>query len=138
MATNATLANPRRSWRASPRPIASSPRSFPGYGESTGIDEIHEVLDFTLTSAQLVEEIAGGPVDVVGHSLGGMLAAEFAAICPHLVRKLVLVDAFGLWLEENQLPDLFVLNEKQLKAAKWANPDARIRGRNVVVAGPRR
>ncbi len=97
---------------------------LPGYGESTGLDEIHDVLDMVMILRQLVEKLADGPVDVVGHSLGGMLAAEFAAICPHLTRKLVLVDSYGIWLDANQLPDAFVLNDKQLKAAKWANPDA--------------
>lgn len=29
-------------------------------------------------------------MDVVGHSLGGMFAAELAAVAPHLVRRLVL------------------------------------------------
>lgn len=97
---------------------------LPGYGESTGIDEIHDALDMVLVLRQLVEKTAGGPVDVVGHSLGGMLAAEFAAICPNLVRKLVLVDSYGLWIDDNPLPDNFVMNDKQLQAAKWANPEA--------------
>ena len=43
-----------------------------------------------------------GPSDskglvVVGHSFGGMLAAELAAVFPDLFSCVVLIDAFGLW-----------------------------------------
>ncbi len=43
----------------------------------------------------------------MGHSIGGMLAAEVAAIAPDVVRRLVLVDAFGLWLDEEPAMDPF-------------------------------
>src|SRR5262249_39143246 len=46
---------------------------------------------------------------VVGHSLGGMIAAEMAAVAPSSVSKLVLVDPFGVWLDEAPIPDLFAL-----------------------------
>lgn len=35
---------------------------------------------------------AGRPVDLVGHSLGGLVACSVAAACPELVRRLVLED----------------------------------------------
>jgi pimeloyl-ACP methyl ester carboxylesterase len=95
---------------------------LPGYGESAGFEGIDGILGITLYHRQLVESWGTGPVDVIGHSLGGMLAAEFAAICPHLTRRLVLVDAYGLWLDEMGMPDPFVLSEKQLGAIKWADP----------------
>src|SRR5262249_37189553 len=34
---------------------------------------------------------------VVGHSFGGLLAAEFAASAPNSVGRLVLIDPVGLW-----------------------------------------
>jgi pimeloyl-ACP methyl ester carboxylesterase len=47
-------------------------------------------------SAWLAAELAGeGPVDLVGHSLGGLVAAEVAAERPELVRRLVLVAPVG-------------------------------------------
>ena len=59
-----------------------------------------------------------GRIDVVGHSLGGMCAAELAAVAPQLVRKLVLVNAFGLWLDDRPAPDPFGPAD-EVKAAKW-------------------
>lgn len=40
----------------------------------------------------LLPELADGPVDLVGHSLGGLVACRVAAARPDLVRRLVLED----------------------------------------------
>src|SRR5262245_32739060 len=95
----------------------------PGFGESTGIDHIDNVIDMVLFHRELVERLDLGPVDVVGHSLGGMFAAEFAALCPQLVRRLVLVSPFGLWLEEAEIPDLFTMTPAQLARITWHDPE---------------
>jgi pimeloyl-ACP methyl ester carboxylesterase len=94
----------------------------PGYGGSTGLDTIHDLLDLTLHLRRFVEQWGKGPVDVVGHSLGGMFAAELAVIAPHLVRRLVLVNSYGLWLDETPLADPFVLMPDALAKAKWHDP----------------
>jgi pimeloyl-ACP methyl ester carboxylesterase len=94
---------------------------YPGWGDSTGLESIHDVLDQVMFLRQLVEQFGVGPVDIVGHCLGGMFAAELAALCPALVRKVVLVGAYGLWLDDHQVPDAFVMSDKELKAAKWHN-----------------
>lgn len=96
----------------------------PGFGDSTGIEQIDDVLDMVLFYRQLVEALGLQEADVVGHSLGGMFAAEFAAICPQHVRRLVLVAPFGLWLDEAQIPDLFVMSPGQLQRATWHDPES--------------
>src|SRR5215217_2900851 len=96
----------------------------PGYGESSGLESIDGILGLTLHHRQLVESLSLERADVVGHSLGGMFAAEFAAICPHRTRRLVLVDAYGLWSDDLPVPDPFVLSPKRLEAAKWADPES--------------
>ena len=96
----------------------------PGYGESTGMASMDGMLDVVLYYRELVASLGLAAVDVLAHSLGGMIGAEFAAICPQLVRRLVLVDAFGLWIEDDQLPDLFVLTPEELERAKWHDPAA--------------
>ncbi|SRR5579871_1831139 len=94
----------------------------PGFGESAGFDDNYDIIDVALHYRRLIESWRKGPVDVVGHCLGGMFAAELAAISPHLVRKLILVDAYGLWLDEQPLPDPFTLPPKELERAKWCDP----------------
>lgn len=96
----------------------------PGYGESTGLDAMDHILDLVLHYRQFVERNFDAPVDVVGHSLGGMFAAEFAAICPHLTNSLTLISPYGLWRDDQPLPDPFILNTQELAAAKWSDPSA--------------
>lgn len=96
----------------------------PGYGESTGVEEIDDIFDMTLYYRELIEQLGVGPVDVVGHSLGGMFAAELAVLAPQLVRRVVLIAPFGLWLDETQIPDLFVMSANQLNRATWHEADS--------------
>ncbi len=92
----------------------------PGYGESTPAIPLHDIIDQVLHLRLAVETWANAPVAVVGHSLGGMFAAEFAALCPHLTTRLVLINAYGLWRDDQPLPDPFALPPAALAAAKWA------------------
>ena len=79
----------------------------PGYGESTGEELLENMLDFALHGWDVVSALRLERPHLVGHSLGGMIAAEMAAIAPNDVGKLVLVGAAGLWLPEHPVPDLF-------------------------------
>ncbi len=96
----------------------------PGYGESTGFEGMRDVIDVALHYRRVVESLADGPVDVIGHCLGGMFAAEFAATSPHLVRKLVLVAPYGLWRDDVPIPDPFAIENANFARAKstlsWA------------------
>ncbi|MDA0365687.1 MAG: alpha/beta hydrolase [Chloroflexi bacterium] len=109
---------------------------LPGYGESTGFESIHDIFDMAMRFRRLVEHLGTGPVDVIGHCLGGMIAGEFAATSPHLVRKLVLVDAWGLWIDADQPADPFVLNPEQLKQAKWHDVAAAERETSIAQSHP--
>jgi pimeloyl-ACP methyl ester carboxylesterase len=83
---------------------------LPGYGESSGEELLEDMLDFTLHGWDVVDalNLQSKPV-LVGHSLGGMIAAEMASLAPSAVDQLVLIDSFGLWLDEQPIPDLFAL-----------------------------
>lgn len=111
--------------------------SHPGFDASDDFHGIEDVVDLALLYRQLIER-EGGPVDVVGHSMGGMIAAEVAALSPHLVRRLVLVNPFGLWRDEIEAPDLFVMTPGELRRATWAAPPASAAAANGKPAGPSR
>lgn len=51
---------------------------------------------WTAQVAQVIEEMFDAPAVVVGHSMGGMVAAQLANDHPELVRGLVLVNSVGL------------------------------------------
>ncbi|HLZ31428.1 MAG TPA: alpha/beta hydrolase [Chloroflexota bacterium] len=80
---------------------------LPGYGESSGEDLLEDMLDFTLHGWDVVVALGIHRPILVGHSMGGMVAAEMACLAPDAVDKLVLVDAYGLWLEDEPIPDIF-------------------------------
>lgn len=96
----------------------------PGFGDSEGLAAMHDITDQALHFRRIIRALGTRRIDVVGHCLGGMFAAELAAISPHLVRRLVLVNSYGLWDDANPLPDAFSLAPAQLAAAKWQNPEA--------------
>jgi pimeloyl-ACP methyl ester carboxylesterase len=81
---------------------------LPGYGASTGEELLEDMLDFALHGWDVVGALGvrGRPA-LIGHSMGGMIAAEMACLAPDAVDRLVLVDAMGLWLDEHPIPDLF-------------------------------
>ena len=98
---------------------------LPGFGETRGEEQIRDITDVVLklrrVLSTLVEE---GPAVLIGHSLGGMFAAELAAFCPDLVKKLVLVNSYGFWLDDHPMPDYFVMQEAALRRALWSTEDA--------------
>lgn len=80
---------------------------LPGYGESTGEELLEDMLDFTLHGWDVVEALGLSRPHLVGHSMGGMIAAEMACLAPHDLAKLVLVAPAGLWIPEHPIPDIF-------------------------------
>jgi pimeloyl-ACP methyl ester carboxylesterase len=90
----------------------------PGFGTSTGFEHISDLVDLVLVYRTVVQNWGVGQVDIVGHSLGAMFAAELAALCPDLVRRLVLVDPFGVWLDNAPALDPFGPAD-QVAAALW-------------------
>lgn len=82
---------------------------LPGYGDSEECHALRDMLDFTLHSWDVVGALGLEKPILVGHSMGGMIAAEMAAVAPHDVTKLGLVAPAGLWLDDHPIPDIFAL-----------------------------
>jgi pimeloyl-ACP methyl ester carboxylesterase len=84
---------------------------LPGYGASSGEELLEDMLDFALHGWDVLDVLGltdARPI-LVGHSLGGMIAAEMACLAPELISKLVLVDPLGLWIDEHPIVDAFSL-----------------------------
>lgn len=82
---------------------------LPGYGESSGDEHLWEMLDFALHGWDVIEALGIERPHLMGHSMGGMIAAEMACIAPRDTARLVLVAPAGLWLDAHPVPDLFAL-----------------------------
>ncbi len=96
---------------------------LPGYGESPESAEIRDMLDVTLLTFEVLAAIGLGKPLLVGHSLGGMIAAEMAAVCPNEVDRMCLVAPAGLWLDAYPAPDIFAMLPRDLPAALFHDPE---------------
>jgi pimeloyl-ACP methyl ester carboxylesterase len=93
----------------------------PGYGRSTGEEHLDSVLDSALYQFDLLEELGLERVPVLGHSMGGMIAAEMATLCSHRMTRLLLAAPVGLWIDTAPIPDFFVMSPPELMQALWYN-----------------
>ena len=82
---------------------------WPGYSEHSGEEKLDDMQDFVLHGADIVDALDLHRPHLVGHSMGGMVAAEMAAAAPGLYGKLVLIAPLGLWLEEHPITDIYSL-----------------------------
>ena len=105
---------------------------LPGYGESTGEELLEDMLDFTLHGWDVVDALGLTRPHLVGHSMGGMIAAEMAAIAPNDLGRLVLADAAGLWIEEHPIPDIFAMLPGQLVELLFQDAD---KGQALLTGG---
>jgi len=96
---------------------------LPGYGDSRGEELLDDMLDFTLHGWDVVAALGVERPHLVGHSMGGMIAAEMAALCPRDVEKLVLVASAGLWIPEHPIPDLFAMLPFEYARLLFHDPD---------------
>jgi pimeloyl-ACP methyl ester carboxylesterase len=95
---------------------------LPGFGESTGGELIDDVIDAALFYHQLMDELGLESAHIMGHSMGGMLAAEVAALDVHRAKKLVLIGAAGFWLDQTPIPDFFALDLSELGSYLFHDP----------------
>jgi pimeloyl-ACP methyl ester carboxylesterase len=98
--------------------------AHPGFGPGEGVEHIDDVIDFALYYHDFLDELHIDKPHILGHSLGGMLAAEITALAPSRVNRLVLVGAAGLWLDAAPIPDFFTLNPKQLLNVVLHDPES--------------
>ena len=95
---------------------------MPGYGSATGLEHVADLADLTLYNLELLHELGVTRTHVVGHFLGGMIAAEMAAASPSSIDRLVLVSPAGVWRDEEPVADLLALNANELSERLTATP----------------
>jgi pimeloyl-ACP methyl ester carboxylesterase len=94
-----------------------------GSGTSQGIEHLQDLLDLVLYYGELFDALDLGAAPLIGHSFGGMVAAEIAAINPERVPKLVLVAPIGLWRDDHPIPDISTITPEQLPGMLFADPE---------------
>jgi pimeloyl-ACP methyl ester carboxylesterase len=105
---------------------------LPGYGRSDGEDGLRDMLDVTLHALDVMEKLDLDKPIVVGHSMGGMIAAEMAAIAHTEISRLCLIAPAGLWLDEHPVVDIFTKLPYELPGLLFHDVEA---GRKLMTAG---
>jgi len=95
-----------------------------GYGESSGSEQLQDIHDLIYWGLDLLDVLGLRSVPLIGHGLGGMLAAELAAVQPERFSRLVLIDAFGLWLPDAPTLDYFAATPGELSRALYHDQEA--------------
>jgi len=105
---------------------------LPGYGDSEQCNELRDMLDFALHHWDVVDALGLEDPILVGHSMGGMIASEMAAVQPHDVSRLALIAPAGLWLDDHPIPDLFSTMPFEMPKLLFHNVEA---GTAMLTAG---
>jgi pimeloyl-ACP methyl ester carboxylesterase len=96
---------------------------IPGFDGATGFTPPPDYLDWLVVLWDAIDAsgaLAHGPVDVVGASVGGMLAAELAVLRPEVVARLALLAPFGIADENDVGFDLYATRSSERLAHLFA------------------
>jgi len=82
---------------------------YPGFGKTPRAEWIMSIRDLAAFLARFVREQGIAPVDVIGFSLGGWIAAEMAASDPAIFSKIALVAPAGIRPPDGEIMDMFTV-----------------------------
>ena len=105
---------------------------WPGYSHYEDETLLEDMLDFALHGWDVVTELGIERPSLVGHSMGGMIVSEMAALAPQSVDRLGLLCSAGFWLDDVPIPDLFSMLPFELAEVLFADPVA---GEKMLMAG---
>jgi pimeloyl-ACP methyl ester carboxylesterase len=92
-------------------------------GNPEAVHALDTWLDLIVYYGELFDRLKLDAPALVGHSFGGLVAAEIAAAAPKSVGWLVLVDPVGLWRDDLPVKNWMVLSDKERRPSLFAAPD---------------
>lgn len=98
---------------------------MPGFQDLDELGEIDSVHELALDYDDLLRHLRLEKLPIVGHSFGGMIAAELAAHFPDRASRLVLIAPVGLWNDAYPVADLFACPADQMDELLWHDDKAR-------------
>ena len=97
----------------------------PGFGKSPKLDWAWRHRDIANFYQNVIREMDLGPVDVLGFSAGGYIAAEMAASNPEQLSSLTLVGPMGIKPDEGEIFDIFACTIKTCLRQTVFNKEAK-------------
>jgi pimeloyl-ACP methyl ester carboxylesterase len=108
----------------------------PGFEDLDELADLDDVHDLALHYDDLLDALGLDDADVVGHSFGGMIAAELAAHVPRRVGRLVLLAPVGLWDDRFPVADFLGCPEPERQRLLWGDPSVRAQQAGAIASGP--
>jgi pimeloyl-ACP methyl ester carboxylesterase len=96
--------------------------AHPGFGTSDSADWMEGIDDVARFYLWFIDAVGLQRPSVLGHSLGGWVAAEMATMNPGAIDKLILVAAAGLKPEQGEILDVFYYPVDQLRGFSYHDP----------------
>jgi pimeloyl-ACP methyl ester carboxylesterase len=96
----------------------------PGYGVGAAPEWIRNVRDLAGFYSIFLRQQKLAPIDVIGFSLGGWIAAEMAAANPEQFEHMVLVAPAGIKPSEGEITDFFQMMAPDQLRATVRDPEA--------------
>ena len=94
----------------------------PGFGKTPRLDWVRTYRDLAGFYSRVVRELHLDPVDVIGFSAGGFIAAEMAAADPRIFSRMILVAPMGIKPAEGEIMDIFPMTMRTHLRATVADP----------------
>ncbi len=99
-------------------------------GTTLGDPDAHKPLDdlwdLVLYYYDVFDELWLESPDIVGHSFGGMVAAEVGATDPRRVSRMVLVNPVGLWRDDAPVKNWMSMARSAVSRASYHDPEGPI------------
>jgi len=80
----------------------------PGYAGSERPPWLESLIDLSRFYLWIIQELGIGKATLLGHSLGGWIAAEMAVMSPAIVDRLILISPVGVRPREGEITDIFL------------------------------
>jgi pimeloyl-ACP methyl ester carboxylesterase len=102
-------------------------------GDPDAIKLLDDFWDLVLYYDELFDQLGLEAPAVVGHSFGGMVAAEIAATFSRRVSRLVLISPLGLWRDDTPVPNLLAMPPDAMAKALFYDPAGRIAAQTLAL-----
>jgi pimeloyl-ACP methyl ester carboxylesterase len=95
----------------------------PGFGKTPRLEWLRSYRDLAGFYTRMLREIGLTPIDVIGFSAGGFVAAEMAAADPKMFQHMLLVAPLGLKPTTGEIFDFLAVTIRSHLLATVANPE---------------
>jgi pimeloyl-ACP methyl ester carboxylesterase len=108
----------------------------PGWDNMADLEQFDSVADLVLYYIDILDALGIGTTGLVGHSVGGMVAAEVAAMRPDRISRVALIAPWGLWRDDEPVADIWSQSPGKLAALLWHEPDGEVARAHAPVMEP--